>query len=68
MNTVKVYRWKKFDLNCNEYKIGPCMATRQAIKSFGGAVPIVPIEEIETEVDDSVLDGNGMTPPGWVPK
>ena len=41
------------------------MATRQAIKSFGGAVPI---EETETEVDVSVLDGNGMTPPGWTPE
>ena len=65
MNTVKVYKWKKFDINTNEYKIGPSMATRQAIKSFGGAVPI---EETETEVDVSVLAGNGMTPPSWTPE
>lgn len=65
MATVKVYKWKKFDINSNGYKIGPSMATRQAIRSFGGAVPI---EETEPEVDDSMLDGNGMTPIGWVPK
>ena len=41
------------------------MATRQAIKLFGSAVPI---EETETEVDESLLNGNGMTPPGWTPE
>ncbi len=65
MSSVKVYKWKKYDPNSNQEKIGPSMATRQAIKSFGGAVPI---EETETEVDESVLDGNGTTPPGWAPK
>ena len=65
MSTVKVYRWKKFDVNSDEYKIGPRMATRQAIKLFGSAVPI---EETETEVDESLLNGNGMTPPGWTPE
>jgi hypothetical protein len=64
MRTVKVYRWTKIDINTGESKIGPSMATREAIKSFADAVPI---EETETEVDESVLDGNGMTPPGWVP-
>jgi hypothetical protein len=49
MTTVKVYKWQKFDINSNEYKAGPNMATRQAIKSFGGAVPI---EETEIEVDE----------------
>jgi hypothetical protein len=32
MSTVKVDRWKKFDPYSNESKIGPSMATRQAIK------------------------------------
>jgi hypothetical protein len=40
------------------------MATREAIKSFGNAVPV---DGTEIEIDESVLDENGRTPPGWVP-
>jgi hypothetical protein len=65
MRTVKVYAWKKLDVISGEIKNGPGMATRQAIKSFGDAVVI---KETEAEVDEAILDGNGMTPPGWVPK
>ena len=64
MSKVKIYKWRKFDANSNEDKIGPGMATREARKSLGNAVPI---DGTEIEIDESVLDGNGMTPPGWVP-
>jgi hypothetical protein len=58
MRTVTVYRFKKYDPNTDQEVISQSMGTREAISRVGRELVI--IEDSGVEVDEALLDGNGM--------
>ncbi len=52
-----VYKFRKYDIVSDETITSRRWATREAVKFVCGEV----VEDTETEVDASFLDGNGMT-------
>lgn len=63
---ARVMRWKWYDINTNEAVISPRMGTKEAIEAMGKGC--VPLEGTAIEVDDSVLDGNELTPRDFKPR
>jgi hypothetical protein len=59
---AKVYHFKKFDATAGDYVHAPRMATPAAIEGFKA----VRVAESETDVDDSLIDGNGFYCPDGV--
>jgi len=57
MTKSKVYRFKKYDINSDQYVVSRRMATRDAI----GRINAVLIPESEVEIDNSHVSGDGMT-------
>jgi hypothetical protein len=55
MKTVKVYRWKRYQITTDEYGVSQRMATREAIAKKN----CTPIPETEREVDASQVDAEG---------
>ena len=58
MGKAKIYKFKKYDINSDRYVVSRRMATREAIERIEGAVTI---PETEIEIDNSHLNGDGMT-------
>ena len=63
MSKVKVYQFKRYDINTDQYVVSRRMATREAIERLGAVV----ISGTAAEVDGAHLDGDGMTEIGFVP-
>ncbi|OIQ64176.1 hypothetical protein GALL_542740 [mine drainage metagenome] len=58
MAQVKVYRFKMWSVQRGEHVESDLLATREAIEASS---ELVLIPEGALELDDSLLDGNGMT-------
>ena len=56
MSKIKVYKFKVWDQKEGENRIAPRMGTPQFIKMSGGTI----IDGTETEIDASMVDGNGQ--------
>ena len=63
MSKVKVYRFRKWNHVAGETVTSRRMATRSAIETIDAKI----IEESEAEIDNALLDGNGMTDVGFSP-
>jgi len=59
MKQVNIYRFRKYDVSRDEFQISSRWGTREAIvKNVRGEV----LEDTETEVDEGVVDSDGLTP------
>jgi hypothetical protein len=63
MSKSRVYRFKKFDITSYKCVISRGWATRDAIERIKAVI----ISDTEIEIDDSYLDGNGMTKIDFTP-
>jgi len=63
MSKIKIYRFKNYDIYRGQYVVSPRMATAEAIRRFGATM----ISETETEIDESRVDGDGMTEIDFIP-
>jgi hypothetical protein len=59
MAKVIVFRFKMFDIIDGNFKESPSYATLETIQRIGGTV----IEGSGIEIEESMLDGNGMYKP-----
>ena len=57
MTKSKVYLFKKYDINSDQYVVSRRMATRDAIEGIKAVI----IPETEVEIDNSHLSGDRMT-------
>jgi hypothetical protein len=58
MNTVKVYRFEKYDVNCDEWQTSRRWATEEAINAVGGRRKGDPVEVDSTMLGQEI---DGMT-------
>jgi len=63
MSKIKIYRFKNYDIYRGQYVVSPRMATGRSNK----AVRATMISETETEIDESRVDGDGMTEIDFIP-
>jgi hypothetical protein len=60
MGTKTVFRYKSRDPRTQEWVLSRRMATREYIEGVKGTELQI-LEDIATEVDESILDSNGQT-------
>jgi hypothetical protein len=59
--TVKVYKFRMYDIASDKFKVSSRMATYACIKRINAR----PIKGSEVEIDRREVDGDGMTPIGF---
>jgi hypothetical protein len=60
-STVKVYRFRKYDIASDAFKVSARMATRTCINRISG----LPIKGTELKTNSANVDGDGMTEIGF---
>ncbi|HEY3917658.1 MAG TPA: hypothetical protein VGL83_07680 [Stellaceae bacterium] len=65
MATVKIHRFRLYDINSDAYHLSRRWATRDVIELLGGQIVASPAAEVDASVVGSDIDG--MTIPGYDP-
>ena len=60
----KVSQFKTWDIRAGTYRVSRKMATAESVERAHGLI----IDGTETEVDNSMVDSNGMTRQDFVPQ
>jgi len=61
---VKIYRFRTWDSHADQIRESRRWGTRNSIQAIGGQV----IEDSEVEVDESAIDGDGLTEMNFNPR
>jgi hypothetical protein len=59
MAMIKVYNWKRWSIQNDDYPVSKQKGTREAIEKKG----LIVVEETEEEIDDSQLEIDGFMKP-----
>jgi hypothetical protein len=60
----KIYQFKAWDIRAGTYRVSRKMSTAKSIRKAHGVI----IEGTEAEVDDAMVDSEGMTRRDFVPR